>query len=70
MKNVIVDCHMHTLTKEEFELYMNTACASKFINIRGLYIDEMLDPYNFKNLLIMKICISLIQLIWIMLRMN
>ena len=45
----IVDCHMHTLTKEEFNLYMKTACANKYINIRGLYIDEMLDPYNFEE---------------------
>ena len=29
----IVDCHMHTLTKEEFNLYMKTACADKYINI-------------------------------------
>ena len=47
--NRIVDCHMHTLTKEEFNLYMKTACADKYINIRGLYIDEMFDPYNFEN---------------------
>ena len=45
----IVDCHMHALTKEEFNLYMKTACADKYINIRGLYIDEMLDPYNFEE---------------------
>lgn len=46
--NCIVDCHMHVLTKEDFNLYMKTACADKHINIRGLYIDEMLDPYNFE----------------------
>lgn len=45
----IVDCHMHVLTKDEFELYKKTACANKFINIRGLYIDEMLDPYDFEQ---------------------
>ena len=45
----IVDCHMHVLTKDEFNLYKKTACASKYINIRGLYIDEMLDPYNFEE---------------------
>ena len=31
---------MHVLTKEDFNLYMKTACADKYINIRGLYIDE------------------------------
>lgn len=45
----IVDCHMHVLTKDEFDLYKKTACANKYINIRGLYIDEMLDPYNFEE---------------------
>ena len=45
----IVDCHMHTLTKKEFNLYKKTACANKYINIRGLYIDEMLDPYDFEE---------------------
>ena len=45
----IVDCHMHTLTKDEFNLYKKTACANKYINIRGLYIDEMLDPYDFEE---------------------
>lgn len=45
----IVDCHMHVLTKKEFEMYKKTACASKYINIRGLYIDEMLDPYKFEE---------------------
>ena len=48
-KNYIIDCHMHALTKNEFELYMKTASANKFINIRGLYIDEMLDPYDFNE---------------------
>lgn len=43
----IVDCHLHALSKEDFKLYKETACANKFINIRGLYIDEMLDPYDF-----------------------
>ncbi len=47
--NCIVDCHMHALTKEEFSLYMKTSYADKYINIRGLYIDEMLDPYNFEE---------------------
>ena len=46
-KKNIVDCHMHALTKDEFKLYSKTASANKFINIRGLYIDEMLDPYDF-----------------------
>ena len=45
----IVDCHMHVLTKNEFDLYKKTACANKYINIRGLYIDEMLDPYDFEE---------------------
>jgi predicted TIM-barrel fold metal-dependent hydrolase len=45
----IVDCHMHALTKEEFDLYQKTACADKVINIRGLYIDETLDPYSFEE---------------------
>ncbi len=45
----IVDCHMHVLTNEEFNIYMKTACADKYINIRGLYIDEMLDPYDFEE---------------------
>ena len=49
--NNIVDCHVHTLTKEDFNLYKKTACANKFINIRGLYIDEMLDPYEFEEFL-------------------
>lgn len=49
MKNYVVDCHMHTLTKEEFDLYMKTACAKKFINIRGLYIDETLNPFEFEE---------------------
>jgi len=31
---------MHVLIKEDFNLYMKTACADKYINIRGLYIDE------------------------------
>ena len=48
----IVDCHMHALTKEEFNLYMKTACADKYINIKGLYIDEMLDPYNFEEFML------------------
>lgn len=47
--NCIVDCHIHTLTKEDFKLYSKTASANKFINIRGLYIDEMLDPYEFEE---------------------
>lgn len=47
--NCIVDCHIHVLTKEDFNLYMKTACADKYINIRGLYIDEILDPYNFAD---------------------
>ena len=46
---LIFDCHLHALTKEDFEIYMKTACANKFINIRGLFIDEMLDPYNFEE---------------------
>lgn len=45
----IVDCHIHALTKTEFNLYKKTACANKYINIRGLYIDEMLDPYDFEE---------------------
>ena len=45
----IVDCHMHVLTKSEFDSYKKTACANKYINIRGLYIDEMLDPYDFEE---------------------
>ena len=45
----IVDCHMHALTKDEFNLYKKTSCADKHINIRGLYIDEMLDPYDFEE---------------------
>lgn len=49
MSRKIVDCHLHVLKQEEFELYKKTACANKFINIRGLYIDEMLDPYNFEE---------------------
>lgn len=48
MKN-IVDCHLHAITKDEFELYKKTSCADKFVNIRGLYIDEMLDPYDFED---------------------
>ena len=48
-KKKVFDCHLHALTKEDFDLYMKTACASKFINIRGLFIDEMLDPYNFEE---------------------
>ena len=49
MNSIIIDCHMHTITKEEFKVYLKTACASKFINIRGLYIDEMLNPYDFEE---------------------
>jgi len=49
MQKDIVDCHMHVLTIDEFNLYKKTACANKFINIRGLYIDEMLDPYEFEE---------------------
>ena len=49
MKNKIVDCHMHVLNKDEFNIYKKTACADKVINIRGLYIDEMLDPYDFND---------------------
>jgi len=45
----IFDCHLHALTKDEFKLYMKSANANKFINIRGLFIDEMLDPYNFEE---------------------
>jgi predicted TIM-barrel fold metal-dependent hydrolase len=52
MKNKkIVDCHMHTLNKKEFELYMKTSSASTFINIRGLYIEECLNPYDFEDFL-------------------
>lgn len=50
--NCIVDCHMHVLTKEDFNLYMKTACADKYINIRGLYIDENgLNKFSNKNVL-------------------
>lgn len=48
-KETIVDCHLHALTKEEFKTYMKTANANKFINIRGLTIDEMLEPYDFEE---------------------
>ncbi len=48
-KKTIIDCHLHALTKEEFKIYMRTASANKFINIRGLFIDEMLNPYNFEE---------------------
>ena len=48
-KKIIVDCHLHALTKEEFKTYMKTAIATKFINMRGLTIDEMLDPYDFEE---------------------
>lgn len=48
-KKNIVDCHIHTLTKKELETYLKTSSANKFINIRGLYIDEMLDPYDFNE---------------------
>ena len=48
-KKIIVDCHLHALTKEEFKTYTKTAKATKFINIRGLTIDEMLDPYDFEE---------------------
>lgn len=49
IENCIVDCHLHALTKKEFELYKQTTCANRYINIRGLYIDEMLDPYSFEE---------------------
>lgn len=49
MKKSIVDCHMHTLTRDEYNLYKKTACASKYINIRGLFIDETLNPYEFEE---------------------
>lgn len=45
----IIDCHLHALTQEEFELYLKTASANKYINIRGLYIEEMLNPYEFEE---------------------
>ena len=48
-KKIIVDCHLHALTREEFSTYTKTAKATKFINIRGLTIDEMLDPYDFEE---------------------
>ena len=35
MNSIIIDCHMHTITKEEFKVYLKTACASKFINIQN-----------------------------------
>jgi len=47
--HAIIDCHLHALTKEEFDLYMKSAIANRFINIRGLFIDEMLDPYDFEE---------------------
>lgn len=51
MNNIknIVDCHIHVLTQKDFDLYKKTSCANKYINIRGLYIDEMLDPYEFEE---------------------
>lgn len=48
MKN-IVDCHIHALTKKDLELYLKSACASKYINVRGLYIDETLNPFEFEE---------------------
>ncbi len=45
----IVDCHMHVLTKQDFKLYMKTSAANKFINIRGLTIDETLNPFDFEE---------------------
>ena len=47
--NCIVDCHIHSLTKEDLLLFKKTSCANKYINIRGLYIDETLDPYDFEE---------------------
>ena len=45
----IIDCHAHFLTKEDFYLYKKTAVANKFINIRGVNIEEMLKPFEFSE---------------------
>lgn len=45
----IIDCHLHVLNKQDFEMYKKTACANKFINIRGINIEEMLKPFKFED---------------------
>ena len=50
----IIDCHLHVLTKKDFEIYKNTACANKYINIRGINIEEMLKPFRFEEFLDME----------------
>ena len=40
---------LHALTKEDLDLYKKTACATKYINVRGLYIDETLNPFEFEE---------------------
>ena len=49
--NKIIDCHLHVITKKDFEIYKKTSCADYFVNIRGLNIEEMLKPYKFEEFL-------------------